>query len=203
MKKQKYYVVWVGREKGVFDTWDRCQQAILGFPGHRHQVFKSLEKAEEAFTDGWKMHWGKTAQTATGSKPEGPGLCVCAAYNMDTRVMECRGVWYPVGDIAFPERPIHDATNDIGDFLAIMHGLAHLRKLGSDPIYSDSITALSWVRSRTVPLCEVGSAHVPATIGKMIAGSLKWLNENPDHNPVCKWNVAEWGENPARFTRGN
>ena len=48
-KKNKYYVVWHGRETGVFDSWKRCEESVKGFEKAKYKSFDSLEQAQEAF----------------------------------------------------------------------------------------------------------------------------------------------------------
>lgn len=37
MAKQKYYVVRVGRQPGVYDNWNDCEEQILNFPGAKYK----------------------------------------------------------------------------------------------------------------------------------------------------------------------
>ena len=45
----KYYVVWEGREPGVYDSWDECQQQVNGFPGARYKSYPSADAAVAAY----------------------------------------------------------------------------------------------------------------------------------------------------------
>ena len=47
---KKFYVVWQGRETGIFNDWSTCKKHIDGFAGARYKSFKSLVEAEEAFS---------------------------------------------------------------------------------------------------------------------------------------------------------
>ena len=49
---QKYYVVWKGRETGIFTDWSTCKKHIDHFPGARYKSFKTLSDAEGAFKGG-------------------------------------------------------------------------------------------------------------------------------------------------------
>jgi ribonuclease HI len=82
-----------------------------------------------------------------------------------------------------------------------VHGLAFLKKQGvSIPIYSDSITAIAWVRSK-----KHKSVLLPTEKNKLIFVLLQraesWLQNNSFNNPIIKWNTKLWGEIPADFGR--
>ena len=47
MAKSKFYAVKIGRNKGIFYTWDECKAQVNGFPGARYKSFQSLEEANE------------------------------------------------------------------------------------------------------------------------------------------------------------
>lgn len=49
MAKRKYYVVWVGREPGIYEDWDDCLEQVDGFPGARYKAFDSSTAAAIAF----------------------------------------------------------------------------------------------------------------------------------------------------------
>jgi ribonuclease HI len=64
---QKYYVVWKGRETGVFNDWSTCKKHIDHFPGARYKSFKTLNEAEAAYKGSSSV--GASAQTAIKKKP--------------------------------------------------------------------------------------------------------------------------------------
>lgn len=49
---QKYYVVWVGRERGIFTDWASCKAQVEGFAGARYKSFPTMSEAEAAYRGG-------------------------------------------------------------------------------------------------------------------------------------------------------
>ncbi|MDY6989900.1 MAG: ribonuclease H family protein [Thermodesulfobacteriota bacterium] len=49
---KKFYVVWVGRETGVFTTWSSCKRSVDKFSGARYKSFPTLAEAKAAFGSG-------------------------------------------------------------------------------------------------------------------------------------------------------
>jgi len=47
---KKFYVVWQGRETGIFTDWSTCKKQIEKFAGARYKSFKTLGEAESAFS---------------------------------------------------------------------------------------------------------------------------------------------------------
>lgn len=43
----KFYAVKIGRNKGIFQTWDECKKQVDGFSNSKYKAFKTLEEAEE------------------------------------------------------------------------------------------------------------------------------------------------------------
>lgn len=82
-------------------------------------------------------------------KPEMNSIAVDAACSGNPGAMEYRGVETATGREIFRQGPFSEGTNNIGEFLAIVHGLAMLKKMNSDlPLYSDSVNAISWVKKK-------------------------------------------------------
>ena len=46
---KKWYVVWVGTEPGICETWEECQIRTQGYPGVRYKAFDSSREAIEAY----------------------------------------------------------------------------------------------------------------------------------------------------------
>ena len=75
-------------------------------------------------------------------------LAVDAACSGNPGPMEYRGVHLPTGKQVFHFGPMH-GTNNIGEFLAIVHALALMKQKGLKiPVYSDSYNAILWVNKR-------------------------------------------------------
>ncbi|MGL6260052.1 ribonuclease H1 domain-containing protein [Vibrio sp. WXL103] len=69
---KKYYVVWQGRETGIFTTWAQCKAQVDNFSGARFKSFPSLEEAQAAFGRPSKLKASTTK--AKTSKPKSTPL---------------------------------------------------------------------------------------------------------------------------------
>ncbi|MDR1114890.1 MAG: ribonuclease H family protein [Tannerella sp.] len=205
--KQKYYVVWNGVNPGVYDNWADCRFQIKGYVGALYKSFESKEEAENAFSDSAYNHIGKSAKTNRilnqNEKPPyiRESLAVDAACSGNPGNMEYRGVYVETGQQVFHVGPMAQGTNNIGEFLALVHGLALFGKNGCKmPIYSDSRNAILWVQQKK---CKTKLERTPvnAPIFNLIERAEKWLSENTYTTTILKWETAEWGEIPADFGR--
>ncbi len=202
-KAQKYYVVWRGRETGVFDNWMAVKPLIDGYNGPQYKSFTSLEDAQKAFAEGWKPQVA-AANRPTTDKPSIRAIAVDAACSGNPGKMEYRGVSLWDRKEIFHVR-FEIGTNNIGEFLAIVHGLAVLRQKNAEDItiYSDSQIAIGWIRGGK---CRTKLDFTPRTaeLFDTINRAEKWLAANPDYKtPIVKWPTEDWGEIPADFGRKN
>lgn len=130
----------------------------------------------------------------------GECLCVDAACSGNPGMMEYRGVHLPSGKQVFHFGPIK-GTNNIGEFLAIVHALALMKQKGiSMPIYSDSVSGMAWVRNRKAKTTLERTAETAQALD-MVARAENWLRQNGVSVQILKWNTEEWGEIPADFGR--
>ncbi len=207
-KKAKFYVVWRGKTPGIYNTWADCQAQISGFEKALYKSFPSREEAEEAYNSN---AWDYIGQNASKSKAarlfENPNLavvdsiCVDAACNGSGGQVEYQGVHTTTREVLFKVGPLPDGTNNIGEFLALVHGLAQLKKEGKIiPIYSDSKTAMSWVRHKK---CKTKHPRSPQNtkLFNLVERAERWLKINAFTNEIIKWPTKEWGEIPADFGR--
>lgn len=207
-RKNTHYVVWVGNKPGIYSSWEECLKQVKGFPDAKYKGFPSRIAAERAYSIGYDHYKNLSPEqealfnvTENVPKPIYPSLAVDAAWNTATLEMEYRGVDCQTGKEIFRQGPFPDATNNIGEFLAIVHGLAHLNKLGSDiPIYSDSRTAISWVRARHART-ELKPTPRNKNLFELIGRAEIWLKQNTWKNAILKWETRVWGEIPADFGR--
>ncbi|MDT8308406.1 MAG: ribonuclease H family protein [Bacteroidales bacterium] len=208
VKKQKFYVVWVGRKPGIYETWEACKEHVVTYEGAKYKSFSSRQSAEEAYKNHYQKYIGKGSSVGTKQKnntkvcPKDEALTVDAACSGNPGVMEYRGVWLHTGEEVFRSGPWPEGTVNIGEFLALVHGLALLKKQGKDylPVYSDSLTAIKWVKTKhantKLPVSAKNSA-----LFERITRAEAWLKNNAFNNPIKKWDTAHWGEIPADFGR--
>ena len=205
MAKPKFYTVWKGVCPGVYSSWQDFQQQIKGFKGAMYKSFSTKEEAERALEEPAHLHWGAQAQTPplADRLPEGFNtncLAVDAACSGNPGPMEYRGVYLATGEQIFHYGPVC-GTNNIGEFLAIVHGLALLKQKNLQmPVYSDSRNALNWVKQKQ---CKTKLERTDKTeaLFQLIGRAEKWLKENSTNCPVLKWETDRWGEIPADFGR--
>ncbi len=209
MSKNKFYVVWKGKTPGIYDTWNDCKAQISGFEGAIYKSFPTKEIAEIAYNGNpWKyIGSNKTKQSSYNNPSVGAeeiikdSVAVDAACSGNPGIMEYRGVLTKNGEQIFHDGPYEDGTNNIGEFLAIVYALALLKQKKSNlPIYSDSKTAISWIKKKK---CNTKLDRTPRNIKlfEMIERGEKWLANNTWDNKIIKWDTPNWGEIPADFGR--
>ena len=206
MPKQKYYVVWKGRKPGIFTSWAETEKQVKGFAAAQYKSFESLKEAEAAFRSEYVEFKGKPASRGkwreASVKPILPSICVDAACSGAPGILEYRGVFTESAEEFFHVGPFPDGTNNVGEFLALVHALMWLEKNEKNlVIYSDSRNAISWVYTGK---CRTQLKHTPlnAPLFALIHSAENWLAENELRDgAVLKWDTELWGENPADFGR--
>lgn len=205
-RKSKYYVVWVGQNPGIYDNWTDCQLQIKSFPGAKYKSFKTKDEAERAFSGAYKDAIERKAKIESPDfekfKIEKNSISVDAACSGNPGIMEYRGVITTTGEEIFKKGPYKNGTNNIGEFLALVHGLALLKRQGDSKtkIYTDSRTALSWIRHRRVKTV-LRKDRDNEVLFIMIDRAIKWLKSNDYKTEIIKWDTKNWGEIPADFGR--
>ncbi|MDY5813906.1 MAG: ribonuclease H family protein [Bacteroides sp.] len=211
MAKKKYYVVWAGVNPGIYQSWDECQLQTAGYAGAKYKSFDSLAEAEDAYAaspyDYMGSSQGGSKRTASAAAPHSlpaaviaNSLAVDAACSGNPGPMEYRGVHVGSGQEVFRVGPLQ-GTNNIGEFLALVHGLALMKQKGLDlPIYSDSVNAMGWVKKKQCKTKLERNAN-NAKVFELIARAEQWLKENTYNTRLIKWDTRSWGEIPADFGR--
>lgn len=217
MSKSKYYVVWAGRHPGVYDNWDDAREQIENFKGARYKSYPSSAEAAIAYRQGMMLDENMSLgaflrNVSQSSAPAMPhwtsfpeidrkALAVDASCLGNPGIMEYQGVDLASGRVIFRIGPFRHATNNIGEYLAIVHALALLEKHGEKrTIYSDSRTGMAWVRR--------GRANTKLTptpenekLRDLIRRADHWLATHSFRVPILKWDTERWGEIPADFGR--
>jgi len=209
MSKNKFFVVWEGKEPGIYRSWEECKRQIHGYGGAIYKGFATEAEAREAMVSPCWDFIGKNAKpkqptavdVAKYGMPNLESLSVDAACSGNPGVMEYRGVYSKTGEEIFRQGPFKEGTNNIGEFLALVHGLAFLKQKNSPlPLYTDSKTALAWVRLKKANTLLVKN-EANATLFDLVTRAENWLKENTYSTQIIKWETAVWGEIPADFGR--
>ena len=206
-KKSKYYVVWNGRKTGVFNSWKDCEASVKGFEGATYKSFDSLEQAQKAFNDNPDKFISKNKKTKpvlqtllTANLPIYESISTDAACSGNPGVMEYRGVYTKNGDTLFYYKH-QRGTNNIGEFLGIVHGLSYLKKHNlSHPLYTDSKTAIAWVKQKKCKT-KLTPDESNKDLFDYIHRAEQWLENNSYSTEILKWDTESWGEIPADFGR--
>ena len=210
MGTKKYYVVWEGKETGVFSSWNIVKKLVQGYEGAKYKSFVSKVEADKAIKKNFSDYKGKITkkialsadEKATYGVPVKNSLTVDAACSGNPGKMEYRGVLHHNKQEVFKMGPFKNGTNNIGEFLALVHGISLLKKKGlyTLPIYSDSRIAMSWVKKK---VCRTNVTFDSSNSGllALIHRAERWLKENSFNNPILKWETKAWGEIPADFGR--
>ena len=207
--KKKYYVVWKGHHTGIFESWDDCKAQIKDFRGAQYKSFETFNAAKNALKNNYKDYVRKSKFKSELSeallkkigKPNLNSVSVDAASSGNPGIMEYRGVDTKTKKELFKQGPFEEATNNIGEFLAIVHALAFLKQQKSERIiYTDSRTALSWVKKK---ICNTKLERVEKnkSVFELVDRAVKWLQSNDYKTVIVKWETKAWGEIPADFGR--
>lgn len=209
-KKKKYYTVWKGHKTGVFEKWEDCKAQIKNFDGAQYKSFETYEAAKNALKGNYFDYVGKNKGFKSELSPEQlkkigmpnyNSISVDAASSGNPGIMEYRGVDTKTKKQLFIQGPFEEGTNNIGEFLALVHGLALLKKNNSDRIiYSDSKTAISWVQKKNCNTkLERNDKNKP--VFDLVDRAVDWLKNNSYKTVIVKWETKAWGEIPADFGR--
>ena len=190
MAKNSHYVVWVGKKPGIYETWAECQEQTKGVKGAKFKGFTNYLEAKEAFE-------GESVQKDYIKE----SINVDVGCSGNPGIMEYRCVDTKTGEILFHKGPYSKGTNNVGEFLGVVDGLRYLQERGSDmPIYTDSITAIAWVRNKKIKTNLVRDAETEG-LWKTVEDAIHWLETNGYKNPIYKWDTVNWGEIKADFGR--
>ncbi|MBP7497884.1 MAG: ribonuclease H family protein [Bacteroidales bacterium] len=211
MAVDKYYVVWEGLKPGIYRTWKECEAQIKGFTNAKYKSFASSQEAEIAYKSSYYSYFKKkTPNTishlynslpANVEKPIIPSVCVDASCIGNPGLMEYRGVDTASGKEIFKAGPFKNGTNNIGEFLSIVHCLALLNKNNIKTIiYSDSITAMNWIKAKKHK-SKLKKNEDNKEIFELLDRAVLWLNNNGYNCEIRKWNTELWGEIFADYNR--
>ena len=207
----KYYVIRQGKKKWTFTSRDECKDYVQGFRDAKYKSFKTKQEAEAAFKDGYELHYEskpKDRWRVEDLPYEKNSIAVDAACSWNPGQLEYKWIDLPSGKILFHQK-FSLWTNNIGEFLAIVHGLKYLKEHkhapwlapGSDKaLYSDSKHAISRISQKK---CKTKLEKTTQTkkMFEIIAKAEVRLQKNKYTTKMLKRHTSEWWEIPADFGR--
>ncbi len=208
MAKKKFYVVWEGKKKGIYTSWNDCKKQIDGFVGAKYKSFALKENAEKAFKGNYTDYIGKKDKEITLSKEEllRIGKPILNSISVDGACnnkgdAEYQGVYTDTQTELFKQGPFKGGSNNLMEFLALVHGLAYCKQHKLDlPIYSNSRTAISWVKRKVIKT-TIKKTATNKKVFELVDRAIFWLKNNTYSNKILKWETKAWGEIPADFGR--
>jgi len=207
MAEKKFYVVWKGREPGIYSTWAACSAQVTGFNGAEYKAFPSRAAAEEAYQAKYSEYKGKQViaaspeRVAAVGRPIADSYCVDAACSGSPGPLEYRCVHTTTHRPLFQQGPFERGTNNIGEFLGLVHALALFKQRAMpQPIYTDSEIARTWLRAKKCKT-KLVEDEVNRPLFDLIRRAEDWLANNTYTTRVIKWETDVWGEIPADYGR--
>ncbi len=218
-KNNKFYVVWNGHNPGVYDNWEDCLEQVKNYPNPLYKSFPTPEAAAMAYREGIRSSESNdlaglingagnhrhsvrpNADYFDNPEVDLKAWAVDAACTGNPGPVEYRGVELMSGKEIFRIGPLEGGSNNLGEFLAIVHALALMDKMGvSYPIYSDSVSGMAWVRNKVIKT-TIKETPQNAKLFELLRRAIHWLNTHSYKSRIMKWDTPRWGEIPADFGR--
>ncbi|MGH7826700.1 MAG: viroplasmin family protein [Candidatus Binatia bacterium] len=163
---QKFYVVWSGRQTGVFTDWATTQRAVDKYAGARFKSFSTRAEAEQAFCrDGYASISPKTPSRQKASPPDSDHSAAHSSQQFDVSIY-CDGacepnpgnagsgiVVYRAGELAQLWFGLYNpmGTNNTAELNALYHALrmaeAEIKTGNTVEVCSDSAYSINCIRS--------------------------------------------------------
>ncbi len=118
---KKYYAVRIGRQTGIFESWDECKRQVTGFKGAAFKGFETREDAE-MFMNG---------QNVSDSGPRSGAVTayVDGSYNIKTKVFSYGAVIFDNGEVkmneAFSDEELAQMRNVAGEIKGAMAAMSY------------------------------------------------------------------------------
>lgn len=202
MAKKNYYVVLTGRKPGIYETWAECETQVKGFSGAKYKGFAD-------YNDAYTLFHGERLPKNAPELEEKPvaqvlaterSISTDAACSGNPGRMEFRIVWSDTGEVIYHSPVFKKATNNIGEFLALVSAIKWVRENGCDiDILTDSQTALSWVRKKKHK--SSFDYTQDNELNRLMTAAFDYLENNEPYERLRKWNTKLQGEIKADFGR--
>lgn len=197
----KYYAVIRGRKPGVYGSWEECKLQTDKFTGSLYKSYGTKKEAEEAFARK-SIDENIEDDEVKELTYEGNSISVDGSTRNNTGLTEYQGVRTDTGEKLFGSKLYKSGTNNLAEFIALVVGIRYLDKKGLNiPIYTDSMTAMAWLRNKKVNTDLKVNEDTKEILEdvKVAEGYIKGVDIGK--YDVRKWETKDWGESKADFGR--
>lgn len=205
----KYYGVWIGRNPGVYESWDDCKAQVDKYPNAKFSKLNATTKEEALieFNGNAKPSEKLAHALSPGvplktSKPTNKILTVDGAANGIS--CEYQAVW-TTGEKVFASKVYQGGTNNIAEFLGLVSAIQYLHENNLPlVIYTDSVTAIAWVRNKSANTTARNTGKATEELDELITKAEQYLithSEVVKEAQILKWETKQWGEIPADYGR--
>ena len=198
---KKYYTVWKGIVPGVYYNWEDCHKQIVNFKGALYKSFQTEKEAKNALKYSYSDFLKSKTQYILPKEVISKSISVDAASSGNPGVMEYQGVDTISKKKLFKKKgPLKEEQIISGVFGHSSWTCISQKNNSALPIYSDSLTAISWVKKKK---CNTSLKKDNSTgeLFMLIGRAETWLKNNSYNNKIIKWDTKKWGEIPADFGR--
>ena len=196
----KYYVIREWKQTWIFTSRDECKDFVVWVKWAKYKSFKTLAEAEEALEKWFEPYYTKEKRFEKDIPFEKNSIAVDAACSHNPWMTEYQWIDLTTWQQIFHEK-LGEWTNNIWEFLALVHWLSYLKKLNSDKaIYSDSKRAIKRVSEWK---CKTNLTKTPENeqIFNLVKRAEKRLAENKYSTKILKRKTEDRWEIPADFGR--
>jgi len=203
----KYYVVAKGRKTGIFNTWAECEEQVKGFKSASFKSYHDLEEAKWALKNGLDIAKMLDSEVDEAYKllekqnieiQPVNGICVDGACSGNPGTGEYRYVWTGGGMEIFRSKQYKNVTNNVMEFLGLVDAIKYALKHKISVIYTDSVTAMVWVKKKE---CNT-TIDNKNPISKEINKAIEFLHSIDCKSvEIEKWDTKKYGDIPADFAR--
>lgn len=182
------------------DSPQKLFKMMEGYMGKEYVVVvePEIKEGKKGF-QGYKIEAYK--EKDRGYPFEVNSISVDASSLNNPGVTEYQGVDTGTGEKLFVSKKYKEGTNNIGEFLALVEAMKYLEDKGLDiPIYTDSLTAVAWVRKHKI---NTGLKVTDNTkeLFEDVDKAVEYLKRTKRKADIRKWNTKKWGESKADFGR--
>jgi ribonuclease HI len=193
MAKQKFYTVWVGRNTGVFDTWEQCKAQIHEFPKAKYKSFGTKNLAEEAFANAAEYINEANQNETESPEPIAESICV-HSYAISQNIIGYAGYHTSAGDNYFKFENIETNHIHLADFVGLVHALAYCKEKSlALPIYSNSQNAINAIETININRLQINPNTISQQAQNLINRAIQFLQNNTYINPILAWQTKNWG----------